>query len=132
MAGIAVNEGRSKTLTDSVKDAQTTLYLRLYTNASQPTKTQSLPVTEVSTLLSGYAAIPLTDTDWTEVSQVITNIEKTFTAGEDWGNVTGYYISTTSNDTGLLLYVESFSLPLNMTNGSILKITPKISNVDPA
>lgn len=132
MAGIIVNEGRSKSLVDSIKNAQTTLYLGLYTNASQPSKTQTLPVTEVSTLLTGYARIALTDTDWTEASQVITNIQKTFTAGEDWGSVTGYFIATTVDDTGLLIAVESFSLPFNMTNTSVLNITPKIKNVDPA
>ena len=132
MAGIAVNQGRTKTLTDSVKDAQVTLYLGLYTNVTQPTVTQVLPVTEVSTALSGYARIALTDSDWTELNQVITNLLKTWTAGEDWGNVTGYFIATTVDDTGLLLYVESFTLPLNMTNGSIINITHKISNVDPA
>ncbi len=132
MTGISVNQGRSKTLVDSIKDAQSTLYLGLYTNVSQPTVTQVLPVSEVSGALSGYARITLTDTDWTELNQVITNIQKTFTAGEDWGNVTGVFIATTVDDTGSLLYVQNFTLPLNMTNGSILRVTPKISNVNPA
>lgn len=130
MAGIIVDEGRSKALVDTVKDAQVSLFLGLYTDASQPAKTATLStLTEAAG--TGYARITLTDTDWTEVNQVITNLEKTFTAGAGgWGNITGYFIGTTLDNTGKLIAVESFTQPLNMTDGSTLKITPKVKGAD--
>lgn len=130
MAGIIPNEGRSKALVDFIKDSQTTLYLGLYTDVVQPTKTATLSTITELGALTGYARIALTNTDWTEANQEITNLLKTFTAGEDWGNVTGYFIATTLDNTGKLLAVESFSSPLNMTNTSTLDITPKIKGVD--
>lgn len=129
--GKLVNEGESDVLTKWIKDSYVTLYLGLYTNTTEPAETADLAsLTEPSGF--GYARIALASADWSiasAVNDVIENLQKTFTAsGGTWGNCYGYFIGTTVDNTGLLLFVEHFSNgPYDVTDGSSVKITPSIT-----
>ncbi len=105
------------------------LYLGLYTNITEPAETDTLAqITEP--VGSGYARIALAPADWTESPQgTFANLQKTFTAsGGNWGNVYGYFICTVLSGTaGKLIAVEQFiDGPYNVTDGSSVKVTPKV------
>ena len=102
-------------------------YMGLYTNGSEPLESATLAnITEVTG--TSYARKTLPRGDWTVTASIASFAEQTFTAGSDWGNVTGFFIATSSNNSGLLCFVESFSGgAYNITNGTSLKITPKIA-----
>lgn len=107
----------------------TNLYLGLYTNTTEPAETATL-ASLTEPVGNGYARIALTPADWTESPQAtFANLQKTFTAsGGDWGNVYGWFLATSSDGTGKLVMVEHFSDgPYNTPNGSIVKVTPKIT-----
>ena len=105
-----------------------TLYLGLYTNTTEPAETANLAaITEPSG--NGYARISLSrGANWTISGDLATYLEQTFTATGVWGNVYGYFIATSSDGTGKLLFVEQFSNgPYNVqNNGDAIKVTPKI------
>jgi len=105
-----------------------TLYLRLYTNDTEPAETAKLvDVTEVSG--NGYSAKALSRGSWTISGEQATYAQQTFEASEAWGNVYGYYVATSSGETGVLLAVEHFTNgPYNVQSaGDQIKITPKIT-----
>ena len=104
------------------------LYMGLYTNGSEPAETATLAsLTEVTG--SGYARKTLARGSWTIDADLASFAEQSFgPAGASWGNVTGYFIATSSDNTGKLLFVESFSdgaYPIG--SGSSLAITPKVT-----
>ncbi|RLB06412.1 MAG: hypothetical protein DRG83_00080 [Deltaproteobacteria bacterium] len=105
------------------------LYLGLYTNTSEPAESATLSdITEPSG--GGYSRKQLNPSDWTENPQgTFSQPEQTFTAsGADWGNIYGYFIATSSDNTGKLIAVEHFSDgPYNIKDGHSVKITPKIT-----
>lgn len=104
------------------------LYLGLYTNATEPGETAAL-ASLTEPVGNGYARIALTPADWTESPQAtFNNLQKTFTAsGGNWGNVYGCFIATSSDGTGKLVGVEHFTDgPYNVSDGSVVKVTPKI------
>lgn len=104
-----------------------TLYLGLYTDASEPGETATIAsLTEVSG--AGYARKSLARGSWSIANDIATYAAQTFAASGAWGAVTGYFIATTNDDSGKLLAVESFSEgSFNMVNGSSLQLTPKIT-----
>lgn len=105
----------------------TVYYMGLYKNGSEPAETAVLTdLTEVSG--SGYARKSLNRGSFSITDSVATYAEQTFTAsGGDWGDVTGYFIANSADNSGQLMWVESFSGgAYNITDGSSLKITPSI------
>jgi len=102
-------------------------YLGLYTNAGEPAESATLSsITEVSG--TGYARKTLARGSFSVSGSVASFAEQTFTAGSDWGNVTGYFIATSSDNSGILCFVESFTGgAFNITNGTSLKLTPNIT-----
>lgn len=133
MGGKLTNEGEIDVISWYLKNDQTSrgadaLYLGLYTDTTEPLETDTLAtITELA--LTGYARIQLLDADWSGAADVATNLAKTFTAGEAWGNIYGYFICNVSSGTaGELLFVEHFSTgPFNVANGKTIEITPKIT-----
>ena len=132
MAGKFVNEGENDVLdvylsNDVAQHAN--LYLRLYTApTSEPAETAVL--TDLTEPVgAGYDAQTIAAADWSVVADLATAAEKTFAATGAWGNVYGYYIATTSDDTGKLLFVEQFSNgPYNIqNNGDEIKVTAKVT-----
>ncbi len=105
------------------------LYLGLYTDSTEPLQTATLASGITELALTGYARIQLTDAGWTNVANVFSNTEKTFTAGEDWGNIYGYFICNVATGTaGELIWVEHFTTgPFNVANGKTIDITPKFT-----
>ena len=98
----------------------------LYTNTTEPpiTATLSSGLTELA--LSGYSRIQLLDIDFTVVNDLATNVLKTFTAGEDWGNVYGSFITNLSAGNGTLIAVKHFTNgPFNVLDTKTIDITPK-------
>jgi len=131
MAGKLTDAGENRILNQlfEATAVDTTLYLRIYTDpATEPLETAVLgDLTEP--VGSGYAAVALTrDTDWTVTLDEAVCAQKTFTAaGGAWGNCYGYYISTTSDDSGVLMFVEQFSDgPYNIVDTASIKVTPKV------
>ncbi len=107
-------------------------YLGMYTDAAEPGETATLPggatpITEVSG--AGYARKTLARGSWSRTGDYVTFAQQTFTAsGGSWSNVYGYFIATTSDNTGKLLCVEHFTGgPFNVPDGGSIKITPKIT-----
>ena len=106
----------------------TTLYLRLYTNTTEPAEDAQLTdLTEVSG--GGYAVKSLSRGSWTITNDEAEYAQQTFEATEAWGNIYGYYIATSSDNSGKLLAVEHFTNgPYNVQSaGDQIKITPKIT-----
>ncbi len=111
----------------------TNLYLGIYTDAAEPPEnaglpTQGNPITELAG--SGYARIPLArGAGWTRTGDYVTYAQQTFTAaGGAWANCYGYFIATSSDNSGKLIAVEHFSGgPFNVPDGGSIKITPKIT-----
>jgi hypothetical protein len=68
--------------------------------------------------------------DWTILNDTATGLQETFAfTGPTGAAITGYFISTTSDDTGKLVMVEHFSNgPYDVqTNGDEIKVTPVIT-----
>lgn len=114
--------------------AQPDFFLGLYKNNSEPAETDVMTnITEAQTPGSnGYNRIALDDADWVEQATkgVFKNVEKTFTAnGAAWGDVYGYFITTSATGTsGLLVAVEHFSDgPYTVNDGWSMKVTPQIT-----
>jgi len=105
----------------------TYLYLGLYKDTSEPAETDGLSdLTEEDG--SGYARIMLTRGTWSVAGDDASYAEQTFTASAVWGNVYGYFIGTSPDDSGKLLCVEDFDDgPYDVGNGDSIKITPKIT-----
>ncbi len=132
MAGKLVTVGHIDILTWYFKNVQTSrgadaLYLGLYTDTVEPPITAELPSTNIAELgLAGYARIQLLDADWTVVNDLVTNVLKTFTAGVDWGNVYGSFLTNGSAGSTDLIAVKHFSNgPFNVLNGKTIDVTPK-------
>lgn len=131
MAGKLVTQGKTNILTWYFKNDQSSrpadfLFLGLYTNTTEPpiNATLSSGLTELA--LSGYSRIQLLDADWTVVNDLASNVLKTFTAGEDWGNVYGSFLTDLSTGAGTLIAVKHFTNgPFNVLNGKTIDITPK-------
>ena len=133
MSGKLTDEGENDVATWYMKNNQSSrgadgLYLGLYTDSTEPLETATLAtITELA--LTGYARIQLLDADWTITDDVAENIAKTFTAGEVWGNIYGYFIcNIVSGTAGELIFVEHFSTgPFNVADTKTIEITPKIT-----
>ena len=94
--------------------------------------TTTAGISEAHTVDSdGYSRALLTrGTAWTVVGNAASYTQLTFTAsGTGWGQVTGYFITTTSAGTaGTLMAVESFADgPYTINAGDSVKITPTIT-----
>ncbi len=125
-----VDEGESRILNillgETAVDA--TLYLGLYTDETEPAETAGLAdLTEVSG--TGYERKALTrGSGWTVTDDLASYAQQIFTAGGEWGAVSGYFIGTSTDDSGKLLFVEHFTNgPYPIYNdGDQVKVTPKI------
>ncbi len=111
--------------------AQPDLYLGLYTNSTEPGEAATVADLTEPSADHGYARAQLADGNWTETSQgTFTNLQKTFAcSGTAWGNVYGWFITTTATGTsGKLITAEHFSDgPYDVAVGSTVKVTPKVS-----
>ena len=105
----------------------TNTYLGLYLDVAEPAEAATLSgLSEVSG--SGYARIALARGTWSISGDYATYAQQTFTAGAAWGEVYGYFLGTTLDNTGKLLCVENFSdSPYDVGTGDSVKITPKIT-----
>jgi len=126
-----VNEGEHR-IADILFGSQavdTTLYIGLYTApTTEPSETAVLAdLTEHSG--DGYARIALSRGTWTVLNSVASYAEQTFDAsGGDWGNCYGYFIATSSDGSGKLMFIEQFSDgPYDVSDGDSIKITPNIT-----
>ncbi len=131
-----VDEGETRVLQillgDQAVDAS--LYLGLYEDTTEPAETATLAsITECQEggSLYGYARKTLTrgSGTWTITGDYATYAQQTFTAsGGDWGNQYGYFIGTSSDNSGKMLCLEHFSNgPYNVVDGGSVKVTPKIT-----
>jgi len=107
------------------RNPDTKLKIGLYTApTSEPGEDAQLgDLTEPSG--NGYSRIDLDRGSWTITGDIAVYAEVTFTAsGGNWGLVYGYFICT---EDGLLIAAEHFANgPYNVTDGSSVKITPRV------
>jgi len=104
------------------------LYLGLYTNPTELAETAILSdINEVSSV-SGYARKTLTRGSWVITGDAAVYAIQTFLAqGGDWGNVTGYFIATSLDDSGVLLATEHFDVALPIVDTKGVKIESQIT-----
>lgn len=131
MAGKTCNGGENRVLNILFEATSVeNYYLGLFTApAAEPAEdAEMIDLTEPSG--SGYARKLLTrETDWVVTADEAVAAQQTFTAsGGDWGNVYGYFITTTLTGTGgVLMWVELFSDgPYNISDTGSCKVTVKI------
>jgi len=111
----------------STQAKRTSLWLGLYLDDPEPAEAAALAdLTEPSG--NGYARVELLQENWTVADDLASYPQVTFTATGAWGNVYGYFIATSQDNSGLLLAVEHFSDgPYNIqNNGDQIKVTPKV------
>ncbi len=131
MAGKLVTEGMTDILTwyfenDQASRGADSLYLGLYTDVTEPVIGAIIGTGLTELALTGYARIQLTDSDWTITDDEAENVVKTFTAGEDWGNVYGSFLTDASTGVSTLIAVKHFtSGPFNVLDTKTIDITPK-------
>lgn len=129
MAGKLVNEGENRILNIlfGATAVDSNLYMGLYTNGSEPAETATLgDIVEVSG--TNYSRKTLARGSWSITADAASFAEQTFgAAGTDWGTVTGYFIGTSSDNSGKLLFVESFPAGIPIGVGSSQSITPTIT-----
>jgi len=102
------------------------LWLGLYKNSTEPSESATLgDIVEVSG--SGYARKKLLKGSWSIDGNVATYEQQVFKALSDWGDVHGYFIATSADDSGKLMFVEHFSSPYSIEKDKGIKITPKIT-----
>lgn len=103
------------------------LYLGIYKDAAEPGEDATIAsLTEVSG--NGYARKTLTRSLWTITGGEAEYAEQIFLAvGGDWGDCYGYFIASSTDDSGDLIAIEQFSyaMPIEDTKG--IKITPKLT-----
>ena len=131
MPGILVSEGEERfasILFGSIS-VDSNLYLGLYTNTTQPDNAATLSDINEVNVAYGYGRVTLSRGSWTVLSGIAVHSQVIFTAlSGDWGNVYGYFIGTSSDNTGKLLVVGTFNeAPYNILDGHNVKITPKIA-----
>ncbi len=123
-----VNEGRNDVAVKYFKGAYLMLYMGLYTNTAEPDVDATLTSGLTELAGAGYSRAEVSADDWTAVVNVITNIQKVFTAAGSWANVYGYFLATTADNTGKLVYVEHFSNgPYNIINGNTVRPKPIVT-----
>ena len=112
-------------------DANT--YLGIYTDSTEPGETatlptQATPITELAAAF-GYSRKTLARGSWSITGDHADFAQQTFTAsGGAWSNCYGYFIASSSDNSGKLLCVEHFSGgPFNVPDTGSIKITPKIT-----
>ncbi len=105
------------------------LYLRLFTNDVDPSAEASVLADLTECTGSGYGPITLTDGNWSGGNPT-SYAEQTFKAtADDWSDIYGYYIATSSDDTGKLLTGEQFSnAPVSVGDNDEISITPQITS----
>lgn len=103
-----------------------TLYLGIYKDSSEPAEDATIAsLTEVSG--NGYARKTLTRGSWVIIDSEAAYAEQIFLAsGGDWGDTYGYFIATSSDDSGKLIAIEQFAGARPIEDGKGLKITPKM------
>jgi hypothetical protein len=133
MGGKLTDEGQNDMSTWYWKNDQSSrgansLYIGLYTDTTEPLVTATLASGITELALTGYARIQLNDADWSVVAAIATNLAKTFTASEAWGNIYGYFICNVPTGTaGKLIFVEHFSTgPFNVANTKTIDATAKM------
>lgn len=131
MAGKFCTEGHIDLLTWYFPNVQTSrgadaLYLGLYTDTTEPSIGAIIGTGLTELALTGYARIQLLDADWTVVDNLASNLMKTFTAGENWGDVYGSFLTNASSGISTLIAVKHFtSGPFNVLDTKTIDVTPK-------
>lgn len=102
------------------------LYLGLYKDVTEPPETSVLgDLTEVSGF--GYGRITLTRGVWVITDDLAEYAQQVFLAsGGAWGDVYGYFVGTSSDNSGKLMWIEHFASYYYIEDGKGIKVTPKV------
>jgi hypothetical protein len=101
-------------------------YLGLYKNVTELAAGAALADLEEPSGY-GYNRITLSRGSWSIVDNAATFAKQTFLAdGGDWGDIYGWFLGTTLNNTGKLLASEHFTTKLTVKDGKGIKIIPKV------
>ncbi len=128
------DEGENAALTLLLQSTEAPiLYMGLYKNTVEPAEDDVVSdLTQIGSpgfSEGNYAnRIAIAKGDWTITADIATNLQKTFTALGDIGNVYGYFLTDVGTaNTGKLWAVEHFADgPYNILSGGMVKITPRI------
>jgi hypothetical protein len=103
------------------------LYLGLYRNPTELSEEADLnDLDEPSG--GGYGRIALTRGQWTIIGDEATYETQTFLAiGGDWGEIWGYFLATSRDNSGKLLAAEHLDALMNVVDGKGIKVAPKIT-----
>jgi len=110
------------------QDVPPVLYLGLYkVPTSAPAETVTLTdFTEPSG--NGYVRKTLLRGSWSVVGAYAEYAIQTFLAsGGDWGDIYGYFLATSLDNSGKVLSIVHFDSPMSVVDGKGIKITPKIT-----
>jgi hypothetical protein len=125
------DEGENRVLNILLGDTPVdgALYLGLYKNSVQPGETARVSdLTEPSGF--GYARKALSRglANWNIAADTASYAEQTFLAqGGDWGDIYGYFITTSLTGTGgKLMGLEHLGSAFPVLDGKGIKVTPKI------
>lgn len=128
MAGSIYDEGENRiaNILLGATPVDGALYLGLYKDVTEPAETISLSdLSEVSGF--GYSRATLSRGIWVITDNEAEYAQQTFLAsGGDWGDVYGYFIGTTLDNSGILLGIEHFSSHYTILDDKGIKITPKL------
>ena len=105
------------------------IYMGLFTNSSEPAAGDALALITEPSPSGGYARkVYSRNDDWNMGTNAISGSSETFTAsGGDIGNVYGYFLASTEDESGKLLAVEVFTDgPYYLSSGDYIIITPVI------
>ena len=101
------------------------LYLGLYRDSTEPVEGDGLgDLTEVTS--TGYARKPLTRGSWIITDDLAEYAQQMWTAQTNWGNIYGYFLATSADNSGKLLAIDHFETPYDIQSGKGIKVTPKI------
>lgn len=102
-------------------------YLGLYKNATELSEGAVLAdLTEPTGY--GYARKTLTRGSWTITGDgAVYAVQTLLASGGNWGDITGYFIATSLDNSGKLLASEHFNTALTVNDGKGIKIAPKIT-----
>jgi hypothetical protein len=116
-------ENRVLNILFGTQDVDTVLYLGLYKNVAALAEDAALTGLE-EPVGFGYARIAVSRGSWTISGASATYPAQTFLAdGGDWGDITGYFLGTTVNNTGKLLFTEHLDAAIEVTDGKGIKVT---------
>lgn len=107
------------------------LYLGLWSSATSPAVTDTLTsFASREVTFTGYSRLKLSKLNWvvdtTDLSLYSNKSVYFNPLQQDWDNISGYFICSSSDNSGFLLQIVKYQLPVNLLSEKYLVINPII------